>query len=284
MRFLPRADHPNTGSMRRIQVKRDSRVVTEFDFYDLLLNGDKSKDARLLPGDVIYIPPAGPFIAIAGSVNVPAIYELREGASLGSAVEMAGGLATTADGQKAVVERIETHNTRRIEEYPLNGDGLDRALQDGDVVRIFAVSPRFENAVTLRGNVAHPGRVEWHRGMRLKDVIPNQSALVTRDNWRATNWAADAGERDDQRISRDYWRATNAAAHAGERDDRPITQDEGRAPSPLPKAGVRSEENSDSQTEKHPASARAATEVTTAKLRNQIARNAPEINWDYAVI
>jgi len=123
--------------------------------------------------------------------------------SLGSAVEMAGGLATTADGQKAVVERIETHNTRRIEEYPLNGDGLERALQDGDVVRIFAVSPRFENAVTLRGNVAHPGRVEWHRGMRLKDVIPNQSALVTRDNWRATNWAADAGERDDQRISRD---------------------------------------------------------------------------------
>ena len=74
MRFLPRADHPNTGSMRRIQVKRDSRVVTEFDFYDLLLNGDKSKDARLLPGDVIFIPPAGPFIAIACSVNVPAIY------------------------------------------------------------------------------------------------------------------------------------------------------------------------------------------------------------------
>jgi polysaccharide biosynthesis/export protein len=277
----------NTGSMRRIQVKRDSRVVTEFDFYDLLLNGDKSKDARLLPGDVIYIPPAGPSIAVAGSVNVPAIYELREGASLGSAVEMAGGLATTADGQKAVVERIETHNTRRIEEFPLNGQGLERALQDGDVVRIFALSPRFENAVTLRGNVAHPGRVEWHRGMRLKDVIPDQSALVTRDYWRATNWAADAGERDDQRMSRDYWRATNSAARAGERGDRPITQDEGRdagrAPNPLPKAGGRSDQSLDSQTEKHPASAR-ATEVTTAKLRNQIARNAPEINWDYAVI
>jgi protein involved in polysaccharide export with SLBB domain len=100
--------------MRHIQLKRDNRVVTEFDFYDLLLKGDKSKDARLLPGDVIYIPPTGPSIAIAGSVNVPAIYELREGTSLGSAVEMAGGLTTTADGQKAVVERIENHNTRRV--------------------------------------------------------------------------------------------------------------------------------------------------------------------------
>jgi protein involved in polysaccharide export with SLBB domain len=278
----------NTGSMRRIQVKRDSRVVTEFDFYDLLLKGDKSKDVRLLPGDVIYIPPAGPSIAIAGSVNVPAIYELREGESLGSAVEMAGGLATTADGEKAIVERIETHNTRRIEEFPLDGHGLERALQDGDVVRIFPLSPRFENAVTLRGNVAHPGRVEWHSGMRLKDVIPDQSALVTRDYWRATNWAADAGEREDQRISRDYWRATNSAVHAGEREDRPIIRDRGRdedrAPGPLPNAGARSDGNPDFQTEKHAASAKAATEVTTAKLRNQIARNGPEINWDYAVI
>src|SRR5205807_855942 len=99
----------NNGSLRRIQLKRNNSVVTELDFYDLLLKGDKSKDARLLPGDVIYIPPSGPSIAIAGSVNVPAIYELREGASLGSAVEMAGGLATTADGQKAVVERIDNH-------------------------------------------------------------------------------------------------------------------------------------------------------------------------------
>ena len=256
----------NSGSMRRIQLKRNDSVVTEFDFYDLLLKGDKSKDARLLPGDVIYIPPAGPSIGIAGSVNVPAIYELREGTSLRSAIEMAGGFATTADGQKAVVERIEHHNTRRVEEFPLDGEGLERALKDGDVVRIFSLSPRFQNSVTLRGNVAHPGRTEWHRGMRLKDVIPNQDALVTRDYWRATNWVANAGERDDQRISRDYGRAPSPAANAGARDEE------------------RGGERGDPRFERQPASAKAATEATTAKLRNQIARNAPEINWDYAVI
>jgi protein involved in polysaccharide export with SLBB domain len=225
-----------TGSMRRIQLKRDNRVVTEFDFYDLLLKGDKSQDARLLPGDVIYIPPAGPSIAVAGSVNAPAIYELREGAKLGGAVEMAGGLAATADGQKAVVERIDNHDTRRVEEFPLDGEGLARALQDGDVVRIFSLSPRFQNAVTLRGNVAHPGRVAWRGGMRLKDVIPNQDALITREYWRTSNAVAGPGEKADARF-----------------DGRPGT-------------------------------AKAATEVTTAKLRNQIARDAPEINWDYAVI
>jgi len=225
-----------TGSMRHIQLKRNNSLVTEFDFYDLLLRGDKSKDARLLPGDVIYIPPTGPCIAVAGSVNVPAIYELREGMTLGGAVEMAGGLATTADGQKAVVERIENRNTRRVEEFPLDEQGLERTLKDGDVVRIFSLSPQFQNAVTLRGNVAHPGRRAWHSGMGLKDVIPNQDALVTRDYWRATNSVASAGERGSQQFGR------------------------------------------------QPAPARAATETTTAELRNQITRNAPEVNWDYAVI
>ena len=229
----------SSGSMRHIQLKRNDRVVTEFDFYDLLLLGDKSKDARLAPGDVIYIPPVGAFIAMAGSVNVPAIYELQSGTTLQAAIQMAGGLATTADGQKAVVERIENHAIRRIEEFPLDSLGLERTLKDGDVVQILSLSPRFENAVTLRGNVAHPGRVQWHKGMRVKDVIPDQGALVTKD----------------------YWRANNALTSIDQRTVAPINT-----------------------MEKQPDSASAATETTTAELRNRIRRNAPEINWDYAVI
>ena len=57
------------GSMRHIQLKRGDRVISDFDMYDLLLKGDKSKDVVLLPGDVIYIPPVGPQVAVAGSVN-----------------------------------------------------------------------------------------------------------------------------------------------------------------------------------------------------------------------
>src|SRR5882672_237718 len=71
---------PSTkGSLRKVQLKRGNKVVTEFDFYELLLNGDKSKDAALLPGDVIFVPPIGPLAAISGSVNAPAIFELKQG-------------------------------------------------------------------------------------------------------------------------------------------------------------------------------------------------------------
>lgn len=176
-----------SGSMRHIQLKRNNRVVTDFDLYDLLLEGDTSKDARLLPGDVIYIPPVGPLIAISGSVNVPAIYELRERTTFGEAIRLAGGFTTTADGKKAIVERIEKRTTRKVEEFPLVETAFSRELQDGDLVRVFSLSPRFDNAVTLRGNVAGPGRYEWHSGMRIRDLIPNQDALVTRDYWQKSN-------------------------------------------------------------------------------------------------
>ncbi len=268
------------GSMRHIQLKRNNNVVTEFDFYDLILTGDTSKDVRLLPGDVIYIPPTGPSIAIVGSVNVSAIYEMREETTLGKAIEMAGGLATTSDGQKAVVERIEGHNTRRVEEFALDGEGLQRILRDGDVVRIFSLSPRFENVVTLRGNVAHPGRTQWHSGMRLKDVIPDQAALITSDYWRATNWAANADERGEQKSKRDYWRATGTSTNSAP-GNTPQNPREYRG-SPGPATDL--DEKNGSRTDRRLGSAKTETEATTARLRNQITRNAPEINWEYAVI
>jgi polysaccharide export outer membrane protein len=176
-----------TGSMRHIQLKRQSRVVSEFDLYDLLLNGDKSKDVPLLPGDVIYIPPVGQMIALAGSVNMPAIYEIRDKTTIGEELDIAGGLNTTADGTHAVLERIDNRETRKVEEFALDANGLTRQLHDGDVLRVFSVSPKFENAVTLRGNVAQPGRYPWREGMHVCDLIPSRDAIIKRDYWNRQN-------------------------------------------------------------------------------------------------
>ncbi len=276
-----------SGSMRHIQLKRQNRVVSEFDFYDLLLEGDQSKDARLLPGDVLYIAPVGPLIAVAGSVNVPGIYELRGRASLADALEMAGGLATTADGQKVVVERIDKRATRQVEEFPLDEKGLQRELKDGDVVRVFSLSPRFENAVILRGNVSRPGRYEWHPGMRIRDLIPNSDALLTRDYWRAMNSVSTLGEVRDLREERSQRDSLQG------RGLNPVDRQERDARSQLD-PGDRSYRELGSQldpvdrTERDArsllASSKAATQITTAQFREDIKSNVPEINWDYAVI
>lgn len=177
----------NTGSMRHIQLKRNNRVVTEMDLYDLLIKGDKSKDAALLPGDVIYIPPVGPLAAITGSVNVPAIYELKNSTTLDDLLKLAGGLATTAAGQNVIVERIDNRSVRKVAEFKLDATGLARNLKDGDLVRVQPLSPRFDNAVTLRGHVASPARYPWHEGMRIKDLIPEKNALIVPGYWLKQN-------------------------------------------------------------------------------------------------
>ncbi len=87
--------------MRRIEVKRGAEVITQLDLYNFLLNGDKTKDISLLPGDVIYDPPAGPRIALTGSVSQPAIYEMRSGETVGDLLAMAGGMTSLATWVRA---------------------------------------------------------------------------------------------------------------------------------------------------------------------------------------
>ncbi len=175
------------GSMRRIQVKRNGKTVTVFDLYDLILNGDKTKDAKLMPGDVIYIPPVGPLVALAGSVNTPAIFELKDNSTLADLLSYGGGLSNTAAGDHAVVERIDERRIRHADEFALTREGLARPLHDGDVVRILSITAKFDNAVTLRGNVARPGRYPWHPGMRVHDLIPERDFLVTEEYWKRQN-------------------------------------------------------------------------------------------------
>ena len=176
-----------TGSMRRIQLKRGSKVITEFDLYDLLIKGDKSHDVALQPEDVVYFLPVGPQVAVGGQVNTPAIYELKGETTLSELFGLAGGLNNTAYGGKVFVEGIQNRNSRRVEEVSLDAAGLARPMKDGDLVTVTPLSPKFENAVTLRGNVASPGRYPWREGMRISDLIPGREFLVTRDYWKQQN-------------------------------------------------------------------------------------------------
>jgi protein involved in polysaccharide export with SLBB domain len=173
------------GSLRHIQLKRAGNVVVDFDLYDLLLHGDKSKDEQLLPGDVIYIPPVGPQVAVAGSVNAPAIYELKSANSttVGEILELAAGLTNVASKKTVRLERVDERRMRSITEVALDGPGRETVLHDGDLLELMAVPSQYKDAITLRGNVANPGRYTWKAGMRIRDLLPDKDALITRDYW-----------------------------------------------------------------------------------------------------
>lgn len=174
------------GSLRDIQLKRGGKTILHFDLYDVLLHGDKSNDMQLASGDVVFIPPAGKQVAVVGSVNNPGIYELRNETSIEQVLQLAGGRTSIAVNSKARVERIYDHAVRSIVEVNLSEPSTFQ-VQDGDIVTVNAIVDRFKDAVTLRGNVANPGRYTWHPGMRVSDLIPNKDALITRSYWQHEN-------------------------------------------------------------------------------------------------
>jgi len=147
-----------------------------------LLCGDKSKDTQLLSGDILFIPPEGPVAAAAGSIGTAAIYELRGRETIGELLKDAGGTSPIASDARISIDRVEDH--RRIAmEIASDPTSLTAAVDDGDVLRVLSIVPRFAKNLTLRGNVGSPGRFTWHKGMRLSDITPDRSSLVTRNYW-----------------------------------------------------------------------------------------------------
>ncbi len=172
------------GSMRDVELRRNGVIVTHLDLYDLLLKGAMGQDAALQPQDVIFYPGAGPQVAVFGSVDRAAVYELRNEKTVGELLALAGGMTATASTGQAELERIDAGKTRLIENIALDTAGQGTPIRGGDVLRVFSIVPKFDNAIVLRGNVANPGRYAWKAGMKLSDLIPDAQSLLTRDYWK----------------------------------------------------------------------------------------------------
>lgn len=259
------------GSLRDVQVKRGNETVVHFDLYDLLLKGDKSKDVRLLPGDVIFIPPSGPQVALLGSVNNAAIYELRGETRVEQLIQLAGGESNLAAGAQVRLERIYKHELRSMLEVD-QAQMAETPLQNGDLISITSIIDRFKNAVTLRGNVANPGRYMWHAGMRVTDLIPDREMLITRDYWLKRNRLAlaepaaasviPAGSEGSLQVS------SNPAAGAGATGGTPTTA---RATSSASGGG-------------NSVAAALASGDSLFVPRTDVLLSAPDIDWSYAVV
>lgn len=308
------------GSLRHIQVRRDGATITDFDFYDLLIKGDKSKDVRLLPGDVLYIPHVGPLVAISGSVNSPAIYEMKDSSTLNDLIEIAGDLSTVADTNKITIDRFVDHQARKTLEFPYDAQSRALPLQDGDIVRVFSIVPRFEDTVTLRGNVANPGRYPWKPGMRISDLIPNAQALLTRRYWRnraaivngrATEYPVQSPPPQTQsnRSTSNQQPSNGTAPNGIATPGVPDTTQNPNSPETLPDAAGSSNladaiyaqneqnpsENNSSNGGNTPSGSQPTSQAASSNPNNpnpntvrdiaeDVRRYAPEINWDYAII
>jgi len=178
-----------SGSLRSIRLLRNGADPCQVDLYDFLLGGDKTGDLRLQDGDTIFIPLIGPVAGVAGNVKRPAIYEMAASMTLAETLDLAGGVTFTGWLQRVQVERVEQHRRRVVVDFDISRDGdlydrraADVTLQDGDVVKVFAVPSRQEKVVHLAGHVVRPGTYEWKPGLRLGDLLASYDDLQAQPN------------------------------------------------------------------------------------------------------
>lgn len=171
------------GSFRSIQLRRDGKLVSDFDLYDLLLKGDKAGDAPLQNGDVIYVAPAGEQVAVVGSVNKEAIFEVGPAETLDDAIRYAGGISTVADGGRLLL--FDSLGQREAGWQQLTpAAARTRPARRGDIIRVLSdigiARPLRQQPVlvTIGGEVAKPGRYYFQPGTRLADVVSQAGGLT----------------------------------------------------------------------------------------------------------
>jgi protein involved in polysaccharide export with SLBB domain len=300
---------PN-GSMRKISLRRDGRIVSELDVYDFLVNGDKSKDIQLQAGDVVVFQPAGPRVALNGALDKPAIYELKSDEEpMSEIMRYAGGVPVLANPHKVQLERIDPTRQRAaryVEEFSLDAAGLQKPLRDGDVLTLLGISPQFANAITLKGHVAQPLRYPYTPGMRIRDLIPDPQALISPDFYRRKNLLVQVMEDDEPQPRGRFQRQPPPRNDNGQSDALRDVRDagapmEGRdardsaasrsvdAQGAGRRRGVVGLPNDANDTRSRgqmesPRNAREENRLAAERAKKTPAALFDELNWDYAVI
>ena len=177
-----------SGSLRLVRHMRGDQLLEEVDLYEFFLHGVHATGVHFESNDTLLVPPAGLQVAISGAVRRPAVYELKPGETvLASALEDAGGVLPAASLNHVTVERIVPGRDRETLALSAGKEEASEALaaraktfalQDGDRVRIDPVLPYSERVVYLDGHVSRPGRIAFHDGMRLSDVLHNYRDLL----------------------------------------------------------------------------------------------------------
>ena len=175
------------GSLRKIQLIRGTKTISEIDFYDYLLFGKKNNDIRLQQDDVVFLPMKEKTVQTIGSIKREKFFELKNDESLYDLIQIAGGLKKDSYAKRAQINRIIPIDKR-------NDSGIDREiidvdilrvikqkdkffLEDGDIITFFSIK-EYTNQIEIYGNVKRPGIYQFDDRMYLNDAILKADGLM----------------------------------------------------------------------------------------------------------
>ena len=173
------------GSLRKVQLIRNRKLIKTLDFYDYLMSGNRSQDTLLQNFDTVFIPVIGDVVKVTGLVKRPGIYELKGNETIYDAIEtLAGGFGITYFGKRIQVERIIEGQKKvkldlELQENAKYKTSLKKEkLKNGDIITVLPISKKRFNQVTIQGNVPRPGTYEFRVGMTVGDLIEKADNLL----------------------------------------------------------------------------------------------------------
>lgn len=169
------------GSLREILLKRADGSEYTFDLYDLLINGDRSKDITIESGDTILINPAKQFVELNGLVKRPGIYEVLASDDLGSLINFGLGPEKNANKSKILVSKNSDDFTAS---FQLETSDMDTSLRNVFSVNIFPYLATNQNRILVTGAVYESGLYSSDQFSNLEDLI-NEMTFVETYPWLA---------------------------------------------------------------------------------------------------
>lgn len=162
------------GSLRTIEVKRGGRTISNYDFYDLLVNGSTKTEVTLQDEDVVYVPFIENTVKIGGAFKRPHLYEFIDGETLEDAIKLAGGYksGTILASNVEVTTLDQINQSRELLLINRDVDNLAKyTLNDGDAINISEFSGLEVKTIELKGEVSNPGVYSIMKGDTLLDVL-----------------------------------------------------------------------------------------------------------------
>lgn len=168
-----------SGSIRNIQIKRDGKIIRQFDLYKFLFTPEKQDDIFLDNNDYIYVPAQKNIVRIEGAVNREGKYEMLPGETFDDLLKYCGNYKPDAFTKVIQIRRFE-QNKQILIDFDL--DSIKKAggkidLRNGDVVGVRSIPEKVKNYNEVFGSVLLPGKYQWIEGDRVLDLIKKAQGL-----------------------------------------------------------------------------------------------------------
>ncbi len=164
------------GSLRKIDLIRNNKIIDSIDFYGFLQQGLLDKNIRLQDQDVIRFRPVTKRIIFSGEVVRPAIYELLDNETLATAIGFTGGFKPAAIKD---VAKLARYDVRTMSLKDVAAADFETILpKNGDSVFVDKILDIYSNRVVLEGAVYRPGSYELTSNLSVAALLKKADGVI----------------------------------------------------------------------------------------------------------